>query len=156
MIRLARKMISVRHATVDDVAKVTSLCAAHAAYERAVFDSAGHAERLASAIVSTPPRAVILLAEIETMVVGYAAIMLEFSTWSGRDFLHMDCLFVIETARGQGVGRCLFDAVLRQGRRVDACEVQWQTPDWNTEAIRFYRTLGAADSAKARFVIKTS
>ncbi len=35
--------------------------------------------------------------------------------------------------------------------RAKVREVQWQTPDWNTNAVRFYLRLGAQASNKTRF-----
>jgi GNAT superfamily N-acetyltransferase len=153
MIRAISGAALVRRAGQDDLAAVTELCAAHAAYERAAFDPVGHAGRLADAIDGTSPRIVLLIAEISERPVGYAAISREFSTWAGRDYLHMDCLFVYERRRGQGIGRQLFEAVLHEARTSGIAGVQWQTPDWNENAIQFYRALGAADAAKARFAL---
>jgi ribosomal protein S18 acetylase RimI-like enzyme len=145
--------VSVRRVTVSDLAEISALCSAHAAYEIAPFNPKGHAERLAVAISGTTPRAVLMLAEVNGHAVGYASICREFSTWTGRDFLHMDCLFVSECRRGQGIGRQLFDAVLDEAKRGAVAEVQWQTPEWNTNAIQFYRAMGAVDATKARFVL---
>jgi hypothetical protein len=34
-------------------------------------------------------------------------------------------------------------------------EIQWQTPDWNEDAARFYLPTGAAMLPKARFILRT-
>ena len=148
-------IVQIRQANVADVRKVTDLCASHAAYERVGFDPAGHSDRLASAMMGTPPRVIVLLAEQDERQIGYASLSREFSTWRGRDFMHMDCLFVVEAMRGRGVGRKLFNAVLEEARRLGLDLVEWQTPEWNDQAILFYRGLGAVDRPKARFSIRS-
>jgi GNAT superfamily N-acetyltransferase len=84
-------------------------------------------------------------------VLGYASLTTDVATWTGREFGHLDCLFVTEEARGQRVGRLLIEAVAERCRERGLTELQWQTPDWNADAIRFYRRLGAADAPKQRF-----
>jgi hypothetical protein len=32
--------------------------------------------------------------------------------------------------------------------------MQWQTPEWNVDAARFYRRLGAAETIKRRYVLQ--
>jgi GNAT superfamily N-acetyltransferase len=55
--------------------------------------------------------------------------------------------------RGRSVGRLLVDAVAQWCREHGLGELQWQTPVWNEDAIRFYRQLGASDRAKAQFTL---
>jgi GNAT superfamily N-acetyltransferase len=50
-----------------------------------------------------------------------------------------------------GVGAALMAALVSFARERGYAEVQWQTPDWNTEAERFYRREGALAQAKLRF-----
>lgn len=65
----------------------------------------------------------------------------------------MDCLFVRDTHRGGGVGRILMKAALEHTRLHGTTELQWQTPTWNSGAIRFYDRLGAAQQTKRRFTL---
>ncbi|WP_052709484.1 GNAT family N-acetyltransferase [Streptomyces sp. NRRL S-495] len=83
--------------------------------------------------------------------VGYASWSRAFSTWQGDDHVHLDCLFVIEPHRGEGWGRALLDAVKDAAAARGVAEVQWQTPDWNADAIRFYHRAGALGRPKVRF-----
>jgi GNAT superfamily N-acetyltransferase len=143
--------VVIRHATADDLSAISGLCAAHAAYERAAFKSNGHSERLVLALTSTQPRVRLIIAEHGCTPVGYVALSREFSTWSGREFVHMDCLFVTANKRGLGIGRRLFEAALTAATQDGIGEIQWQTPDWNSDAIRFYHRLGAHAVTKLRF-----
>ncbi|WP_367325477.1 N-acetyltransferase family protein [Streptomyces sp. HUAS ZL42] len=145
----------VRHAGPADLPRVTELAAQHAAYERAEPPVPDLAERLGNLLFDTPqPRLSCLVAELpDGEVVGYATCAPEFSTWEGREHLHMDCLFLSPGHRGLGLGVLLMDAVLAEARRLGLSEVQWQTPAWNDGALRFYHRLGARAREKLRYVL---
>lgn len=91
------------------------------------------------------------VAESRTGLLGYAAATLEFSTWQAAEYLHLDCLFLRESARGAGLGQRLLTAVAACAEGLDVMEMQWQTPAWNENARRFYRRLGAQETDKTRF-----
>jgi ribosomal protein S18 acetylase RimI-like enzyme len=141
----------IRKAAVNDLAALVELCAAHAAFECASFSPIGLQERLSVALFGPIPRALVFVAESDFKLVGYVSCSKEFSTWASREFLHMDCLYVSEAVRGQGIGRTLLECVFDEAKRQNMGEVQWQTPAWNDNAIQFYRSAGATYSMKARF-----
>jgi GNAT superfamily N-acetyltransferase len=127
---------------------------AHAAYEQAVLDQAGLAHRLLSKLFGCGARATCLVAELDDPIprlVGYATLSNEFSTWSGNDYLHMDTLYVDASSRNNGVGATLLNSIVEHAQRRAISEIQWQTPDWNDRAIRFYERAGADSTVKHRF-----
>ncbi|MBF8185275.1 GNAT family N-acetyltransferase [Nonomuraea sp. K274] len=85
---------------------------------------------------------------------GYATCAPEFATWRGRTYLHLDCLYLRADHRGQGLGGLLFEAVVAEARALGVEEVQWNTPAWNTGAIRFYDRLGATGVEKMRYTLR--
>lgn len=143
----------VRAARRADLPAVVALAAEHAAYEKAPPPVPDLAQRLAALLFDAPePRLVCLVAESDGGgVVGYATCSTEVSTWQGREYLHMDCLFLRDGTRGQGLGALLVDAVAAEARRRGLDEVQWQTPAWNEGARRFYDRLGARAKEKLRY-----
>ncbi|MCZ4124522.1 GNAT family N-acetyltransferase [Streptomyces sp. H39-S7] len=143
----------VRHATRSDLPRVAELAIAHAVYEQADPPAAGFAERLADALFDRPePRLICLVAELgDGSLAGYATCTPEFATWSGHEYLHMDCLFLDGDHRGLGLGRLLIDAVAAEAVALGLEEVQWNTPVWNEGAIRFYDRLGATSREKRRY-----
>lgn len=145
---------TVRPAVLADLPTVVRLCAAHATFERAEPLPDDLAARLESVLFSAHPRAWCFVADHKGELVGYATCSLEFSTWQAADYLHLDCLFISEPHRGEGWGRMLLDAVKRTAAARGAAQVQWQTPDWNADAIRFYNRVGAQASSKVRFSLR--
>lgn len=151
----------VRRARVGDLPRLAELMREHIAYEKSAPRAAGLAERLgpllfAEEAVGAPPAVAgglwVLLAETpDGEVAGYAACSAEFSFWDAGYYLHMDCLYLAEDARGHGLGAALMDGVRGLARELGLGQVQWQTPDWNEGAIRFYDRLGATGQSKRRY-----
>jgi GNAT superfamily N-acetyltransferase len=148
---LAPAAVTVRAARPDDIPNLIELVREHAAYERAAPPSDGVAERLSDLLFAPAPRLHAIIAEVNGVPVGYATASLEVETWQAREFLHMDCLFLREGARGSGVGGMLLGAVRQLAIDLGVDEVQWQTPDWNEGAVRFYDRTGAVKRAKYRY-----
>jgi GNAT superfamily N-acetyltransferase len=93
-----------------------------------------------------------LSSNVVACLVGYATATQEFSTWDAACFLHMDCLYLREEARGLGLARQLVMEIASLAYRLGCVNVQWQTPVWNERAIRFYQRLGGEGKEKVRFV----
>lgn len=146
----------VRRVRPDDLDTLVALCGEHALYEKTSHDAAGKAEALSRALFSTPARLHAWVAEAAGELIGYASAALEFSTWQAGEFLHIDCLFVRAGRRGGGAGASLLQAVRDFAGRAGCLEMQWQTPEWNVEAMRFYRRFGAVDKAKRRFFLPSA
>ena len=136
-----------------DIPSLITLCAAHAYYEKAAYDPACKAPALHRALFTNPPRLYSWMAWQGGAPVGYATASVEFSTFTACEYVHMDCLFVDAEARGNGLGETLLGAVIAKARSLGLSEVQWQTPEWNVGAIRFYARQGASAKAKQRFVL---
>jgi GNAT superfamily N-acetyltransferase len=141
----------IRPAAAADLPAIAHLCAAHAAFERAEPVLADLATRLEPVLFSAHPRAWCLVVDHDGELIGYATYSREFSTWQATDYVHLDCLFVTEPHRGEGWGYALLNAVKDAAAARGAAQVQWQTPDWNTDATRFYRRTGAQAHPKVRF-----
>lgn len=144
---------TVRSAHPDDLDEIIRLCAAHAEYERADYDPAGKRERLDGLLFGPSPRLFCLVAERADSLVGYATWSEEVSTWDAWLYAHMDCLYLDPDARGSGAGRLLVSQLARGALGRGCRLVQWQTPAFNTRAMRFYDRLGATRREKARFYL---
>ncbi|MFF5974353.1 GNAT family N-acetyltransferase [Streptomyces sp. NPDC012769] len=145
----------VRHARPEDLDRVAELAAEHAAYEKAAPPPADLAARLHRLLFEpTTPRLRCLVAELpDTTLAGYATCAPELSTWDAAEYLHMDCLYLTESARGHGLGPLLMSAVRTEARALGLTHIQWQTPTWNEGAIRFYDRLGATSKQKRRYTL---
>ncbi|MDT9002434.1 GNAT family N-acetyltransferase [Paucibacter sp. APW11] len=144
--------IRIQRAGPADAARLLPLCMAHAQYERyALCFDAQWSARTAEALRSGRLRAWLLLAGEAAL--GYASATLDHATLNAAPFLHMDCLYLQESARGQGHGARLLQAVCAEALACGCTQLQWQTPAWNESAQRFYRREGALMQLKQRFAL---
>jgi GNAT superfamily N-acetyltransferase len=146
------ELCCIRAISCHDLEALMELCAEHAAYEGAHYEPEGKGDALAHALFTPSPRLYAWVVEQRGRLVGYATASREFSTWDAAFFLHLDCLYLREEARGARVGQQLVLEIASLARKLGCVNVQWQTPEWNTRAIHFYQRLGAIGKQKVRFV----
>ena len=84
----------------------------------------------------------VFLAEAEGEVLGMALFYERYSTWKGKA-IHLEDLIVKKAHRGKGIGRALYDKVLRFGKAGGYRRITWEVLDWNKDAIDFYTSTGA-------------
>ncbi len=151
MIKVDRAVI--RKAQLKDMDQLIQLCQEHAEYERSEYNPKGKFVKLTALIFSDQAPVNCVVAESEGQLIGYVTFMKQFSTWDAAYYVYMDCLFLRETARGQGIGKELMRSVVRFARDEYCSQVQWHTPDFNHRAIKFYRDYGAISKTKERFFL---
>ncbi len=135
-----------------DLQDLVTLCKEHCAYERATWQELDQISRLEDTFIDSES-AWCWVVESDGGLVGYATASTELSTWHAQRYLHLDCLFLQEAHRGQGLGRRLMRRVAATAVEHQAINLQWQTPSWNTSAVGFYDSLGAQATPKLRFTL---
>lgn len=149
------KQSIIRFIQKSDVKELVNLCKLHADFEKADFDSTNKEEQLNNHLFSDNPTLYCLVVEKESKIIGYATYMKQFSTWDASFYIYMDCLFMKEEARGFGIGESLINQIKIEAKKLNCNLIQWQTPDFNTEAMRFYYRIGGISKTKERFFLKT-
>lgn len=144
---------SIRPVRPGDLAELALLFAAHAEYERATRPPRDLVSRLHPALFATRPRLWCLVVHTADELVGYLSYTLEFSTWEAAEFVHLDCLYLAGGHRAHGVGAKLLECLLSAARQLRVGQVQWQTPAWNADAVRFYDRSGAHGANKIRYTL---
>lgn len=143
----------IRVCTEKDLDKILMLCRQHAEYEQAAYNPEGKKERLFNALFSENKQLHCIVAEVKGTVIGYATYTFDFSTWDAQQFIYLDCLYLEDEYRNYGIGQALMNTVKEKGVEKACINMQWQTPDFNNGAIRFYKRMGGTSKDKVRFTL---
>lgn len=80
----------------------------------------------------------LFVAELDGQIVGIALYYIKYSTWKGR-CIYLDDIVVTQNLRGKGIGKLLFDEVIKVAKDQNVGRLEWQVLNWNDPAIRFYQ-----------------
>ena len=89
------------------------------------------------------PKFEVLIAELDSTPVGFALFFHTYSTWEGRPGLYLEDIFVVEPARGAGVGHKLMAALAAIAVARGCARLELAVLHWNP-AREFYHRLGMA------------
>jgi GNAT superfamily N-acetyltransferase len=79
-----------------------------------------------------------LVAERDWHLLGLTHYLFHRSTTQIEPVCYLQDLFTDETARGQGIGRALIEAVHEQAKIAGSPRVYWQTHESNSTAMKLY------------------
>ena len=103
--------VTIRLATVEDVSEIRRLIVGLALYEKEPAATVEVTEEeLRRDGFGAQPVFRCLLAEVESVAVGFALFFYNYSTWQGR-CIYLEDLYVDESARGTGTGTLLLKTV---------------------------------------------
>jgi len=136
--------MSIRRGREADLPQVLALIQELAEYENAPQEVTNALEDMQRDGFGPDPIFKFFVAEQEAdgTIIGIALYYTAYSTWKGR-MLYLEDLVVTEAARGTGLGKKLFDAVVAEARHIGVNRLKWQVLEWNEHAIGFYKKIGA-------------
>lgn len=143
----------LRPCSREDLDKLLILIAKHAEFEQSAYTSEGKKERLQLAVFGEKRPLSCIVAEVKGEVIGYATYTFDYSTWDAAWFIYLDCLYLENDYRSYGIGKALMEKVKEAGEEQGCVNMQWQTPDFNERAIRFYKRFGGIGKDKVRFTL---
>jgi GNAT superfamily N-acetyltransferase len=130
--------IKVRKAFKEDCPRLLELVTELAVYEKAPqevtvtlshFEESGFAEN---------PVWWAFVAEADGNIEGFALYYIRYSTWKGQR-MYLEDIIVTEKMRGKGLGKLLFDALIKEAKEKKFSGMVWQVLEWNETAINFYK-----------------
>ena len=135
-------MVHVRQGRKEDLEEVLNLIKELAAYEKAL-DKVENTVKMMEVDGFGKKRVFeFIVADNDNKILGTAIYYFRYSTWKGRS-LYLEDLVVTETARGQGIGKLLFETIMRIAIEGNCSGLTWQVLDWNDQAISFYNKYDA-------------
>jgi GNAT superfamily N-acetyltransferase len=135
--------VTLRDATHSDVPVILRCIRGLAEYERLAHECMATEESLRSSLFGESPAARVVLAMMDEEPAGFALWFRNYSTFLARPGIYLEDLFVFPAFRGRGIGRRLLEHLAQIALSRGYGRLEWAVLDWNVDAIRFYRSLGA-------------
>lgn len=133
----------IREAVEADVSNLLVLMRELARFERYIDAFAITRETLLEqGFHRSPPDFRCFVAEETSELVGMVVFYLVPFTYRAKPNVIVKELYVLEKARGRGIGKSLMRTVAKQASNYGGGLIKWYVADWNREAIRFYQGLG--------------
>jgi GNAT superfamily N-acetyltransferase len=130
--------ITIREAAKEDCARMMELIHELALYEKAPEQVTVEFDHFVDSGFGNDRVWQSWVAEFNGKVEGFALCYDRYSTWKGKR-LYLEDLIVTDKLRGKGIGKLLFDNLLKICREKNYTGMAWQVLDWNEPAINFYR-----------------
>ena len=134
--------ISVRKGLKSDLSAALGLIKELALYEKAPDEVIVTLQEMEHDGFGKDPIFNFFVAETAGEIVGIALYYIKYSTWKGK-CVFLEDLIVTKPYRKQGIGKKLFDEVVKVSKNMDVNRLEWQVLDWNEPAIEFYKILNA-------------
>jgi len=133
----------LRRAQPGDETGILACIQALADYEREPDAVENTADLLADTLFGPSPSVFAHVVEKGGEIVGIAIWFLNYSTWTGRNGIWLEDLYVHEGERKHGYGKALLTHLAALCVDRGYTRLEWCVLDWNEPSIGFYRSLGA-------------
>ncbi|MEP7319989.1 MAG: GNAT family N-acetyltransferase [Panacibacter sp.] len=130
--------IIIRRTVRKDCSKLLELVKELALYEKAPDEVTVTLEHFEESGFGEKPVWWAFAAEENNTIIGFALYYIRYSTWKGQR-MYLEDIVVTEKARGKGIGKLLFEALIEEAKQRNLAGITWQVLDWNEPAINFYK-----------------
>jgi GNAT superfamily N-acetyltransferase len=134
--------ILIRTAVKEDCVRLLELVNELAVYEKAPEEVTVTLEEFIDAGFGEHKVWNAFVAEVDGFIAGFAIYYTRYSTWKGCR-LYLEDFIVTEAYRGRGIGKLLFEAIIKEAKDKGFNGMNWQVLDWNEPAINFYNKYNA-------------
>ena len=113
-----------------------------AVYERAPLEVTVTVEEMEKDGFGDNPIFQFFVAEMDNKIVGISLYYIKYSTWKGK-CIFLEDIIVTKQLRKHGIGKRLFDEVVKVAKETKVKRLEWQVLEWNEPAIKFYEKLNS-------------
>lgn len=138
--------IHIRRAVKEDCVRLLELIRELAEYERAPQEVTVTLEHFVESGFGARPVWWAFVVTVDGRVEGFALWYIRYSTWKGQR-MYLEDLIITKRMRGRGLGKLLFDRLIREMQEQNYSGMVWQVLDWNEPAINFYKKYQATFDA---------
>ncbi len=114
-----------------------------AEYEKLSNQVVATEDGLRESLFGANPAAEVVIGYAGEQPAGFALFFHNYSTFLGQRGLYLEDLFVFPEWRGKGLGRQLLAHLARIAVERGCGRMEWSVLDWNEQAMRVYRGIGA-------------
>jgi GNAT superfamily N-acetyltransferase len=138
--------VTIRAAEPRDVPQILALIQELADFEREPDAVINTTDMLQGVLFAEHPKAFafVIDGETEGELAAIAVWYLTYSTWTGVHGIHLEDLYVRPEYRRHGYGRAMLGRLAAECATNGYARLEWDVLDWNTNAIAFYESIGAA------------
>lgn len=147
---VCRQIMEIRKVKETELNALLDLLKAKAEFDGCPESLRATQENLREAIFSARPLAHALVAVEDGALVGMATYYSIFSTFIVKPGLWLDDLYVVEACRGRGIGKALMVQLCKVAEEAACGRVDWLVSRHNERGQKFYESIGATISGKAR------
>jgi GNAT superfamily N-acetyltransferase len=137
------KNLELKFAERSDVALILSMIRELAEAEGLGNEVVATEQILADSLFGSDAIAKVVLAYHSDEPVGYAIFCPKFATYTGRNELYLQDMYVRPNLQRQGIGTALMARVAKITLDQEATRMEWFVLDTNRQALNFYDKLGA-------------
>ena len=135
--------IEIRRAKKEDCKRILELVKELALYEKAPKEVTVTLKHFTESGFGHNPVWWAFVAEVDSVIQGFALWYIRFSTWKGQR-MYLEDFYVTQEMRGKGLGKLLFDRLITEAKEQKFHGIMWQVLEWNEPAINFYKKYDAA------------
>ena len=133
----------IRNGAERDVPLILQMIKGLAEYEKLSHQVVASEEGLRESLFGANPAAEVVIGYAGEQAAGFALFFHNYSTFLGQRGLYLEDLFVFPEWRGKGLGRQLLAHLARIAVERGCGRMEWSVLDWNEQAMRVYRGIGA-------------
>ena len=134
--------IVIRKGVKQDLPQVLNLVKELAIYEKAPLEVTVTIADMEHDGFGENPIFKFFVAEADGKIVGISLYYIKYSTWKGK-CVFLEDIIVNEPFRKFGIGKKLFDEVVKVAKEMKVERLEWQVLEWNEPAIKFYEKLNS-------------
>lgn len=135
--------IIIRKAKPSEFKQVLELINELAAFEKLSPPDKKAVSRLKKDAFGKNPKFKILVALADAKIVAYAFYFFTYSSFLAKPTLYLEDFYVRESLRRFGIGKKIFNELLKISKKEKCGRMEWCVLDWNKNAIAFYDKAGA-------------
>jgi len=135
--------ITIRKAVIEDAELILDFVNKLAVEEKAGHEVVTDRKQLIKTLFGNDSTSHAIICESDKTAIGHAVYFFNYSTWQGKNGLYIEDLYILKEYRNLGAGKHILKHLCRMAIDRDCGRVEWSVLDWNTPAIKFYKSLGA-------------